>query len=765
MTIRSIRIFVVVIAFSAFFYSLTLKAQQQKSRQKTDHGGDVLQWVNPFIGTAGHGHTYPGATVPFGMVQLSPDNGTQWWDWCGGYHHSDSVIVGFSHTHLSGTGIGDLCDIALMPTTKVFDILQSYATRYSAPWRATFTHAHEEARPGYYAVQFSDQPLRAEVSATATAGIHRYSFGNESTMRAVVIDLGFAINWDRTTDAMLTNVSRTRIIGKRSSTGWAKRQTVWFALDCSVPFDSLTATGDSLTRQHTLGSIRTQVQGRHTRAVLVFPKTIREVTIKVAISYADSNGAIKGVESLKSMNFDAVRKNAEATWRKELSKVRITTLNDADKTVFYTALYHTMLAPIQYSDLNGRYKTPKKDVDSIGTARGYTRYDVFSLWDTFRAEQSLFTILHPHRVSDMVQSLMAHYREYGLLPVWSLVGNETNTMTGYHAVPVLAEAYFKRKFLQGMEKIAPDTLLNAMLSSARQDEFGIRWLKQYGYIPHDKFGFSVTRTLEYSFDDWCIAEVASSLKNTSVEKEFRLRAMNYKNVFDPISGFMRAKLSNGTWKKPFDPYYSILDFDFEYTEGNAWQHSWFVPHDIYGLIGLHGGKTLFTQKLDSLFSASTVRHKDTPDDVSGLIGQYAHGNEPSHHIAYLYNYAGAPHKTQAMIRNILRTQYNDTPHGLCGNEDCGQMSAWAVFSMLGLYPVNPVSLEYAIGTPLVKNAEVTLPAGKKLTITAQNLSESHKYIQSATLNGKPLATPIIRYEEIMVGGQLVFVMSETPTPL
>ena len=708
---------------------------------------NLLQYVDPFIGTAEHGHVYPGATVPFGAVQLSPDNGTQGWDWCAGYNYADNVIVGFSHTHLSGTGIGDLCDLSMMPAVSAVDFNTQPEDPKTASYAARFQHEKEEAEPGYYSVQL-ENGIRVELTAARHAGVQRYTFP-EGAQKYVLLDLGFAINWDAPVETSIHLQEKGKgATGYRYSTGWAKDQRVHFALDFSAPASSITLADSTALLTETA------VKGKKLRALFLFPPETTELTIKTGISSAGEQGARASLATIADKNFDQVKAEAQESWQQELGKVQAQTEDETLKKIFYTALYHTCLAPVVFSDPNGGYKACD---GNIHQANGYTRYDIFSLWDTFRAANPLYTITQPDKINDFIRSMLAHYEEYGLLPVWSLLGNETNTMTGYHAVPVIADAYLK-----GYRDYDAELAFEAMKASAMQDIRGTNFYREYGYIPYDKDGQSVTKTLEYAFDDWCIAQMAQALGKTEDYETFMQRAQSYRPLFDPSTGFMRAKLSNGEWKTPFDPQYSDHNFDVaEYTEGNAWQHSWFVPQDVKGLIELHGGNAPFIAKLDSLFTVSSeITGENASNDISGLIGQYAHGNEPSHHIAYLYAYAGAHWKAEERVRNIMETQYNTQANGLCGNEDCGQMSAWYVFSAMGFYPVNPSSGIYVLGSPLFEKVSIPLGDGKTFELTTKN--HGQPYIQSATLNGQPLERPYFTHAELMDGAKLELVMGAEP---
>lgn len=709
----------------------------------------LVDFVDPFIGTGAHGHTFPGATLPFGMVQVSPDNGVTGWDWCSGYHYSDSIVVGFSHLHLSGTGIGDLADIRLMPTIKSVNIAKRIESRTDYDFYGKYTHESEKASPGLYQVRLQDSGIEVSLTATRRSGLQRYRFPEGN--KAVVLDLSHQINWDKPLKTQIIVVNDTLVTGYRFSTGWAKDQRIYFAITFSQPISS-----SSIADSTTLLS-GTEHQGSKLKAVFHFPEGngATEILVRTGVSSASENGAIASLSESSDKTFEQVRQEAEDEWEAELSKIGIKTQNQSLKTTFYTALYHSQLAPVVYSDLNGEYKAAD---GKIAQAEGFTRYDIFSLWDTFRAAHPLFTISQPDKVDDMINSMLAHYQEYGLLPVWSLLGNETNTMTGYHAIPVIADAYFK-----GYRGFDIQEAYAAMKKSAMQDIRGVKFYKEYGYIPSDLEVESVTKNLEYAFDDWCIAQVAKALGEQEDHDYFMDRAMSYKKLYDPKTGFMRGKLSNGDWRSPFDPKRSEHRVNTDYTEGNAWQHSWFVPHDVKGLIEIMGGDEAFTSKLDSLFSTdSEITGDHISADISGLIGQYAHGNEPSHHVAYLYNYANSPWRTQEVVSNILTTQYSDRPDGLCGNDDCGQMSAWYVFSSMGLYPVNPASGEYSITSPLFDEVVINLPEGKTFKIIGERSAETDMYIQDAKLNGNLITEPFISHEALMAGGELKFTLGDRP---
>lgn len=711
---------------------------KEKAPTVTENNQNKLNYVDPFLGTGGHGHTYPGAILPFGMVQLSPDNGTEGWDWSSGYHYSDSAIAGFSHLHLSGTGIGDYADISFMPKYE-------FALKDST--RAAFEHKNETATPGYYSVKLKNG-IQVELTTSKRVGLHRYTFPKDS-LKNVVIDLGFAINWDKPVDTRITIKNDTLITGYRKSTGWAKQQWVYFAAVFSQPIKKYELFGTEKNSK--------QITDSTAKGSFTFSASAEPLLIKVGISSASADGALQNIlDEAKTSNFDEVVTMAEKAWQQELQKISATLIEPEMDTIFYSALYHAFLSPNLFSDTDGQYKSVGH---MVTTAQDYDRYTVFSLWDTFRAVHPLFTLLQPEKNQDFIQSMMAFYNESGLLPVWALAGNETNTMTGYHAVPVITDAILKGQVAEDqIEK-----LYNAMLKSAAQDIRGTNFYREYGYIPADKDGWSVTKTLEYAYDDWCIAQVAKKLNRQSDYDRFMKRAASYKPLFDKQTLFMRGKLSNGEWVAPFDPFYSEHGFEGMYIEGTAWQHSWFVPHDVQGLIELFGSEEAFVRHIDSTFNVSSqVTGANASMDISGLIGQYAHGNEPSHHIAYLYNYAGKPWKTQEKVRQIMAELYHTGPDALAGNDDCGQMSAWYIFSALGFYPVNPAEGIYVLGSPLVKNASLKLEEDKVFTIEAENNSAANPYIKAVLLNGKALEKSYLTHEQIMAGGTLKFVMDDEP---
>lgn len=696
-------------------------------------------YVNPFIGTGGHGHTFPGATVPFGMVQLSPDTRLEGWDGCGGYHYSDSLIYGFSHTHLSGTGIPDYGDILLMPFTGQEYWNNGYDGKPG--YRSSFSHKDEAAAPGYYRVKLKDDDINVELTTTARAGLHSYLF-RKGDIQKVLIDLEHR---DNVTNSWIRSVSDYELEGYRGSTAWANDQRVYFVIRFS---DKIKSTAIALNNipLETKGV----VEGKNIKAILNFDIAAgNPLLVKVGISAISVENARENMDSaIAGWNFEQVKNSATDLWNNELGKIKVNSKNINDLTIFYTALYHTMVSPNLYNDSNGSYLG--RDFKGHKTAHDY--YTVFSLWDTYRALHPLMTILDQRRTNDFIRTFIQQYKDGGLLPVWELSANETWCMIGYHAIPVIADAYMK-----GIRDYDTETALEAMLTSAHQNQFGLKYYKKIGFIPADSDHESVSKTLEYAYDDWCIAHMAESMGKKQIADSFMIRAQGYKHLFDQNTGFMRARF-NGAWFMPFD----AREVNFNYTEANSWQYSFYVPHDMDHFIQLHGGKKGLEQKLDALFTAPVETTGREQSDITGLIGQYAHGNEPSHHIAYLYNFAGKPWKTQEKVNYILKNFYTNSPDGLIGNEDCGQMSAWAVLSALGFYPVCPGSNQYVIGKPKFEEVIINLENGKSFTIKGANLSDDNLYVQSATLNRKPYNKSYIMHEDIMKGGILEFTMGNKP---
>ena len=691
----------------------------------------LIAYVNPLIGTGGHGHTYPGATMPFGMMQLSPDTRLDGWDGCSGYHYTDSYIYGFSHTHLSGTGISDYGDVLLMPTnTHNFNNGADGKKGY----RAHFSHDNEIAEPGYYKVHLDSTNISVELTVSNRSGLHKYQFPS-SENQFVILDL---VHRDKVLDAKIDKISDTEIIGYRHSEAWAKDQRLFFAIKTSHPFNDMLQSPP-----------KTGIPGARRSSLKFINPNNEPILIKVGISAVDIDGARKNLEGeINNKDFKTVKKEAQKYWESQLEKIVIES-NDLDKkTNFYSALYHTMLAPQRYQDIDGRYRGMDLEIHNAD----FDYYSVFSLWDTYRAAHPLYTIIEQKRTNDFINTFLAKYDEGGIMPMWDLAGNYTDCMIGYHSVPVVADAYLK-----GIRGYDTEKAFEAMKHSATRDKFGLEAYKKYGFIPVDEESESVSKTLEYAYDDWTIAQMAKEMGKTDDYQTYIKRAQNYKNVFDPETQFMRGRFRN-TWFAPFDPY----EVNFNYTEANSWQYSFYVPQDVSGFIELLGGKDKLEAQLDELFNAKTQTSGRDQSDITGLIGQYAHGNEPSHHMAYLYNFVNKPHKTQEKVHQILTELYNNDPDGVSGNEDCGQMSAWYVLSSMGFYSVTPGSNTYIIGTPLFDKASINLENGKQFNITANNLSDSNIYIENVKLNGKNLDVTYLKHEDIISGGTLEFTMTDDP---
>lgn len=673
-------------------------------------------YVDPFIGTGFHGHVFLGANVPFGAVQLGPVNIKQGWDWCSGYHYSDSIIIGFSHTHLSGTGIGDLGDILVMPAVGPVRINKNY-------YNSSFSHNDEVCRPGYYSVNLKRYNIKAELTATERVGFHQYTFPQSSDAK-LIFDLKEGIGWDRPTDTKLWKLNDTIIQGYRYSTGWAKDQKIYFTAVFSKPMSSFSE--DTM------------------KAVIGFSTVSDEkIKLKVGISPASVENAGDNIKSeIRHWDFAAVATNADAAWNNELSKIAVKAKDEKTMRTFYTALYHTMIAPSIFDDHNSK--------------ETFTNYTTFSLWDTYRAAHPLLTLYQNKRVNDMINSMLAIYKQQGKLPVWHLMGNETNTMPGNSGIHVVVDAYLK-----GFRGFDTALAWEAVKNTAMGDERGLNYVKKYGFIPADSMVESAAMGLEYAIADWGISRMAKAMGKNEDYEYFSKRAKNYCYYFDPVTKFMRGRVSKKEWRTPFSPFEAKHMKD-DFSEGNAWQYTWLVPQDVNGLMDLLGGKEAFTKKLDSLFVIKGDMGKEASADITGLIGQYAHGNEPSHHIAYLYALAGQPWKTAEKVRYILNSLYSDKIDGLCGNEDVGQMSAWYVLSALGLYQVNPAGGPYVFGSPIIDEATIRTSSGKTLHITVKNNSAVNKYLQRIILNGKKFTQPFISYKDIIAGGELVITMGPKP---
>ena len=723
--------------------------------------------VDPFIGTGGEGHTFPGATVPFGMIQLSPDTQIkprkEAYGWAAGYRYDDSTIVGFSHTHFSGTGHSDLGDVLLMPTTGEVKLERGDVSKPGSGYTSRFRHDDEVAEPGYYAVTLDDHGIRAELTTSARVGVHRYTFPKNKPahvlvdLRTSMYDYPGKVLWSR-----LRLRPDGTVTGFRETRGWAPGRQLYFALRFSKPvsghqfhdteqdvvYKGFPPPGDKDPTR------RAQIEGRQLVGAFDFDDAAgKQLIVKVSISPVSEDNAIANLDAeVPGWDFDRVRADARTQWTQALSAIDVDA-PESQRRSFYTALYHTLMGPSLFMDSDGRYRGPD---NAVHQAKGYTNYSTFSLWDTYRALHPLLTLVQPEqRTNDIVNSLLAARREspYGVLPVWSFHGQETWCMIGYHAVPVIADAYMK-----GIRGYDADEALQAMVASASHGPYdGLAQYMQLGYVPIDEEGEAASKTLEYAFDDWTIARMAQAMGRKDVADTFFKRAANWRNTFDPATGFMRARKRDGSFREPFDP--TTSGYGSDYTEGNAWQYSWYVPQDIAGLAQSHGGDDKLLARLDEVFDAKVdpkiFAHME---DITGLIGWYAHGNEPSHHVAYLYAAAGQPWRTQQRLVDIMASQYAPRPDGLSGNDDLGQMSAWYVFTALGFYPVTPGSNEYIIGRPFLPRATLNLPNGKRFTVVAEGLDDAHPYIGRVLLDGKPLDRAFLRHEEIMAGGELRFSM-------
>jgi len=737
-----------------FGFVLLLNCSNQPMEQQKTM---LTRYINPMIGTFGHGHTFPGAAVPFGMVQLSPDTHNEGWDWCSGYHYSDNSIMGFSHTHLSGTGRGELLDVLMMPTTGPVQFEPGTRENPDGGYRSRFSHQSEIAQAGYYSVALDDYQIKAELTATKRAGFHRYSFGSDEKAN-LIIDMAHSFKTDSILNGSIQIINDSLIVGSHRSKGWGEgnekyfaEHQVFFAARLSLPIKGASFFADG----RVIEKVK-EIQGKHVKTNLIFDVSVnKQLLIKVGISAVDIQGALENVDAeIQDWNFDQVVQAADHDWNEILKTFQVSDTNQANKETFYTAVYHSCLAPFTASDGDGRYMgfdhQPKQ-------SSGFVMLTGLSLWDTFRAANPLYTIVTPENVTNMINSMLVQYEQYGLLPVWPLCNSETNCMIGYHSIPVIVDAYLK-----GIGGFDPEKAFAAMKKSAMQDDFDIQYLKEYNYIPRDLAPtISVARTLEYAFDDWCIAQMALKMGKSEDYDYFTRRGKAFENLFDTSIGFMRGKDAKGQFRIDFDPY-NAVNATSDFIEGNSWQYTWFVPHDIHALVKGMGGKAAFVNKLDTLFSASSELGVDTPMDVSGLIGQYAHGNEPSHHVAYLFNYGDAPWKTQERVHQIVTTLYSNKSDGLCGNEDMGQMSAWYVFSACGFYPVNPADGRYVFGTPQFAEITINLPNKRAFTIKAKNLTDQNIYIQKVLLNGRKYNRGYITHQQLLEGGLLEFQMGAGP---
>ena len=697
---------------------------------------DLAQYVKPFIGTGGHGHTYPGAVAPFGMIQNSPDTRMDSWDGCSGYHISDTTILGFSLTHLTGTGCNDYGDFRFSPITgkPAFD---------SKDYCSSFRHENESARAGYYSVILDDYNIKVELTASERAAMQRYTFPQTDEAHLIIELQESNLSAETIHESFITIESDNAISGFRRTGYWASDQYLYFYAEFSKPFTGYGICSDDIEHPD-----MKHAEGKDLQAWLDFDATDGQpIVMRVATSAVDVEGAKRNlVSEVKDFDFDAMAQNTYNYWNDELNRIQINTVvNEDDKDIFYTSLYHCFIVPNLFSDADGRYRAHDKKIYQSDSPR----YTIFSLWDTFRTEHPLLNLIQRERSVDIINTFINNYETGGLLPVWELAANETFCMIGYHAIPVIADAYFA-----GIKGIDYEKALEAMVNSANQDHFGLNCYKEYGFIPSNCEGESVSKTLEYAYDDWCIARLAEALGKQDIAEEFYQRAQYYKNIYDPSTKFFRGK-RNGCFVTPFDP----TQVNFMLTEANTWQYNFFTPQDVNTHIDMMGGMKAYDRKLNELFNSSSEMTGRVQSDITGLIGQYAHGNEPSHHMAYLYNYLGKPTKTQKLVNKIMYELYTDQADGLCGNEDCGQMSAWYVMSAMGFYPVTPASGYYVIGVPHFEEMVLNLENGKTFTVVANNLSRENRYIESVKLNGKNLDRSYIYFEEVYNGGKLEFEMT------
>ena len=732
-------------------------AEQDLPKEYTDS-------VNVFIGTGGHGHTFPGATLPHGMVQLSPDTRLFGWDACSGYYYDDTSIMGFTHTHLSGTGIGDYGDILFMPVVGEKPLIAGTAENPDEGYRSRFSHEQESARPGYYQVLLQDDSINVELTATLRAGLHRYTYPKASDAR-LIVDMEPTIHGHQHPVTQIRVVNDSTIAGMKYTVGWAKHHYVYFYAVFSSPFDYKLYSGTEYQSDSTSVTVNTA------KAVISFRNLPADgrVLAKVGISSVDEEGARLNVEAeIPNWDFEGVMKQANTVWNEALGKIDIETSDNDSRTVFYTSLYHAFIQPSLASDVDGRYRTMGHEIKQDAS---YTNYTVFSLWDTFRAAHPLYTIVTPEQNQAFIRSLLRKYDEGGILPKWELASNETGTMIGYHAVSVIADAMMKKQCDFDVKKALEacirssvyDTtgvtpMMDRQILNGKLMPVSIKYKNELGYIPCDKVGGSVSQGLEFAYNDWLIAQMMKEHNRKDLYDKYMELSRNYRNYFDPETKLMRGRLSDGSWITPFDP--ASVQRPSNYVEGNAWQWAWFVPQDVEGLMELVGGQKYFEAHLDTLFTTSSELTGDpnAAADVTGMIGQYAHGNEPSHHIPYLYNYAGAPRKTQALVDHILRTLYHNDPNGLSGNEDVGQMSAWYALSAMGFYSFCPGRPVYEIGRPIFDKVTIHLSNGKDFVIQAKNNSVENKYIRSMKLNGEDLAEPRFSHFDLMKGGELIFEM-------
>ena len=714
---------------------------------------DLTQYVDPMIGTDFHAHCYPGSTLPFAMVQLSPDNGPGGWDWCGGYHASDTTIVGFSHTHISGTGVRDLGDIMLMPAVGATQWTEGPKTAPEEGYRSPFDKSSEVTSPAYYSVRLTEPQVTAELTSTLRCGVHRYRFDNPEE-QYIMLDLDHGIG-NRTTGSMLRRVDERTVEGVRRVAGWAKQREVWFRAEFSEPFGEIETMVDGVE-----GTLDECAEGVKVAAAIRFAKPAREIEVRVALSMTSTEGAKRNFDAeVAGVSFDKVHRRGVAAWNEQLQKVKIDKATSTrEKRIFYTAMYHSLVCPNLFSDVDGEYVDMKRQRANAGDDSHYT---LFSLWDTYRATHPLFTILTPEYNQAFVRSMIDKWRSWGLLPIWESHSNENFCMIGYHSVAVIADSYMK-----GQRDFDAKDALQGMIETSQYAQYGgLGELMSRGYLPYDKVSQSVSKGVEYAFDDWCIAQMAAEMGDTATAALYNYRAGLYRHYFDPTDGFLKGRDSEGNLRPNFDPAIVPHYGDGDFIEGNGWHYAFYVPHDVPQHIAMIGGDEAYVAKLDLMFESPDLdNHSGAVMDVTGSIGQYTHGNEPSHQVPYLYAYAGCPWKTQQRVKQIIDEMYTDEPDGLCGNEDCGQMSAWYVFSTLGFYPVTPASNIYVLGVPRFATAEVAVGENTTFRVVADGLSDENCYVSEMLWNGEPYTRSYITHDMVMGGGELTFRMSAEPNP-
>lgn len=712
---------------------------------------DRTLMVDPLIGSGGHGHVFVGACMPHGMVAVGPNNVSQGWDWCSGYHDSDTTVAGFAQNHLSGTGIADLGEIVVMPFTGEPKLEKG--TGNGDGYAVRFYKAHETAVPGYYSVMLDAADIFAEVTATERTAFHRYTYFSEhkevqTPPRRILFDLESAPKSLSRKGCLFSRIEVLddgTVTGCRRSDEWARGEEVWFAARFSQPVEGYTLYSDNLPVNGN------SAEGDNVKAVFDFGGSDK-VELSVALSYTSADGALRNLAADAALRFDDVRRESHGKWNAELSRIEFKGIDPTTDSIFYTSLYHTAFAPQLFADVDGRYR--RADGQMV-VADGFVPYTIFSLWDTYRAVHPLYTIIDP-RAGDYVNSLADITASSGRLPVWHLAGHETDCMVGVHSVPVMVDAALK-----GVDGVDAQEMLRLVSDFDKQPVPGLDYVAAGGYVPADKVNWSVSRALEYAIDDDAVARLARAFGDGAAAERYAARALGYRNYFDAESGFMRGKLADGSWRTPFDPSYSMHE-EHDYVEGNAWQYTWLVPHDVEGLISLFGGDEAFAEHLDALFEADSSLNEGASADITGMIGQYAHGNEPSHHTIYLYAYAGRQWRTAELVRRVCREFYTTEPDGLIGNEDCGQMSAWYVFTALGFYPVHPTAGVYVFGSPLVESATIHTVSGRDFTVRTVNNSAENIYIQSVTLDGKPYDRSYVTHGDLLRGGELVFTMGPEP---